>query len=70
MSDIADNSDLIVEMFTQAAINEARKDLYIHADGHCLFCDDQIEPGLKFCNRDCRDDFDREQRALKIGGNL
>lgn len=70
MSDIADNSDLIVEMFTQAAINEARKDLFVQTDGHCLFCDEAIAPDLKFCDVHCRDDFDREQRMLKIRGNL
>lgn len=69
MSDIADDSDLIVDMFTRAAIKEASKDLYIQADGHCLFCDEAIAPDLRFCDRHCRDDWDAEQRMLKINGS-
>lgn len=68
MSDVTDKADVIIEMITAAAIEEARKEVHLHTDGHCLFCDDDIEPGLKFCNRDCRDDWDKEQRALRIRG--
>jgi hypothetical protein len=70
MSDVTDKADVIIEMITKAAIDEARKEVHLHADGHCLYCDEDIAPGLKFCNRDCRDDWDQEQRALKISGKV
>jgi hypothetical protein len=68
MSDIVDDSNVIVDMFTEAAVKLARQDHFINRDGHCLFCDESIEPTQLFCNRDCRDDYDKEQKLKRIQG--
>ena len=30
--------------------------------GYCHFCNGEIPAGRLFCNGDCRDDFEREQK--------
>lgn len=69
MSDIVDNSNVIVEMFTEAAVSIARQDHFINRDGRCLFCDEEINPIQLFCDLYCRDDWEKEQRVLKISGS-
>nr|WP_315481443.1 hypothetical protein [uncultured Undibacterium sp.] len=68
MSDIVDKADLVVSMFTEAAVKLARKDQFINNDGHCLFCDELVMSEMRFCNIDCRDDFEKELAVLKISG--
>jgi len=68
MSDIADASDQLIETFTTAAIAHARRDTHLHSDGHCAFCDEPVEIGLLFCDRDCRDDYEKQQRIRIISG--
>lgn len=36
---------------------EARK---IHATGRCLYCDEPLPDGHRWCNAECRDDWQRE----------
>lgn len=31
--------------------------------GHCLWCDKPLEPGLRWCDADCRDDWERAHAA-------
>lgn len=33
--------------------------------GHCLFCEEAVPAGARWCNKDCREDWEREQRARK-----
>ncbi len=69
MSDIADNSDSLIGVLVQAGIDQSRRAPQLHADGRCHFCDETVEPGMRFCNADCRDDYDREQAAFKRVGH-
>ncbi|MFZ6730593.1 DUF2116 family Zn-ribbon domain-containing protein [Undibacterium sp. Ji42W] len=68
MSDVADSSDKLIEVFTSQAISFASRDHYVQSNGHCLFCDEAISHDEQFCNTDCRDDFDKEQAALIRNG--
>jgi hypothetical protein len=34
------------------------------ATGSCLYCEAELEAGLKFCGRACRDDWDHEQARI------
>lgn len=34
----------------------------------CLNCFTELEDGLRFCDEDCRDDWEKEQRMKKITG--
>lgn len=33
--------------------------------GHCLNCKEPLAPGVKFCDADCRDDWQLAQDATK-----
>jgi hypothetical protein len=46
---------------------KARKSV-IAPKGACHYCDEPLHDGL-FCNADCRDDFEKEQRAKERNGN-
>lgn len=35
--------------------------------GRCHFCDDELRFGI-FCSGDCRDDYEKEQRAKERNG--
>jgi hypothetical protein len=69
MSDIADVSDKNIETFINSAIANASRHTQLHSDGHCAFCDEQVDIGMVFCNKDCRDDYDKQQRIRNISGN-
>lgn len=34
-------------------------------NGVCLFCGEALPAGARWCNKECREDWEREQRARK-----
>lgn len=68
MTDIADASDKLIEAFTAAAVARACGKPVMKANGWCRFCDEAVNPGLLFCGRDCRDDFERERAGRVRAG--
>lgn len=68
MSDVADMSDKNVETFIASAIAHARGKQGMKANGRCRFCDEPVAPDTLFCDRDCRDDFERERAARVRAG--
>lgn len=69
MSDVADRSDQHVEQFIAAAIAHVGRQPRMMGTGRCWFCDEVIKPDLLFCDRDCRDDFERERAARVRAGH-
>jgi len=69
MSDIADRAEWRIAKDLQAALQHARKVEILDSDGHCSFCDEPVPYPRRFCNVDCRDDYDTEQVAKKRLGN-
>lgn len=45
----------------------ARKPI-LQPKGQCHFCDDELRFGV-FCTAECRDDYEKEQRAKERNGN-
>ena len=68
MSDVADMSDKNVETFIASAIAHARGGVRMRCTGACRFCDEPVAPDTLFCDRDCRDDFERERAARVRAG--
>ncbi|MFC5475759.1 hypothetical protein [Paraherbaspirillum soli] len=68
MSDIADRSDQIIGIEVATSLAMVRKAQDIAPDGHCCFCDEPLPHPARFCNVDCRDDYDRELAALRRAG--
>ena len=68
MSDIADRAGWRIEKDVQNARAHVSKQALLESDGRCTFCDEVISLGKLFCNVDCRDDYDKEQSALRRAG--
>ncbi len=65
MADEVDIADEVAETILQAQIDRARKDQEtVKATGHCLSCDEPLEEGRRWCDADCRDDWERERREI------
>lgn len=65
MSDAVDRAEWRIAKDLQTALQHARKVEILESDGHCCFCDEPVPQPARFCNVDCRDDYDREQAALR-----
>ena len=47
-------------------INESeRHEAALAAIGQCHNCEASVPPGARFCDRDCRDDFDKRRATAK-----
>ncbi|MGB6053732.1 MAG: hypothetical protein WBG17_00685 [Burkholderiaceae bacterium] len=68
MSDHADNADKVIAATVDAALRTIRRAPGLVADGHCHFCESEIGHPLLFCDVDCRDDYQREQAAIRRAG--
>lgn len=65
---MADEIDIAQEhqqRLHDARIKQARDRagrLEVRATGKCLNCNAELENGLRFCDAECRDDFDKMNR--------
>jgi len=70
MSDIADRADGLIEAIVTRARREVACAPSMVPDGRCRFCDEVVpHPGV-FCDTDCRDDYEKEQAALRRAGTI
>jgi hypothetical protein len=67
MADIADitqdRAEAEAELFAKR-----RREPSLIAVGACYFCSTECAKPLLFCDSYCRDDYEREQRALQRNG--
>ena len=68
MSDHADNADSRIYRTIAAGLAAARRAPALQPDCRCHFCDEVVAPDLRFCDGDCRDDYQREIAALRRAG--
>jgi hypothetical protein len=67
--DDADRAKEAEQMPIDLAIAAARAATAVLSPvGICYHCDAIVPPGCRFCDADCRDDHERQQRADKIAG--
>lgn len=64
MSDDADHASSLEELQRHTAINKARQQPELPVTGFCYYCAEPLN-GLRFCDADCRDLFEKEQRLIK-----
>ena len=64
-ADIIDNASDLEALFREAAIEEARKLNKLPSIGHCYYCNDIVENGIRFCSADCREDYELEKEAYR-----
>ena len=68
MTDEADCSDEKIAAAIQNGIDRARKQTAMPYTGECYFCGSVVRKSMRFCDADCRDDWDAEQRAKQRQG--
>jgi len=68
MSDDADRSDLKIEAAILDGVRKARAAAALPWTGYCLNCEAEVVEQLRFCDADCRDDFERLERARRLRG--
>lgn len=68
MTDLIDKTDKIIaaEVVRGLAAVRSRPGLVPH--GACHYCDEPLAPALRFCNIDCRDDYEKEVAAKTRAG--
>ncbi|MGB7650902.1 MAG: hypothetical protein WBL62_06890 [Gallionella sp.] len=70
MTDICDRAADEVERELAEALRKqaARAAMVQQPCGFCFNCDEIVGVGLRYCDGDCRDDFERLERARKNKG--
>ncbi len=68
MTDDADRTDSKIEAAILDGIQRVRSGPALTWSGVCHYCDSEIAEPLRFCDADCRDDFERVERARRIRG--
>ena len=63
MTDEADRSDEKIAAAIEEGIKKVRQQVGLLYTGECWFCGEGLEHPKRFCDADCRDDFDAEKRA-------
>jgi len=70
MSDHADIADNRIFATVSAGLAAVRRRHVLLPDCRCHFCDEAVQPDILFCNDDCRDDYEKEEKAQKIAGRV
>jgi hypothetical protein len=68
MADEIDRANDEAERFLSEALKNARGGPVLLACGQCRYCGEGVAEGLRFCDADCRDDYDRLSAARKRNG--
>ena len=66
--DEADAADLTQEQALTAALR--RRHATLPAVGQCYSCAEPVADGARFCDADCRQDFERAERARRMNGRM
>lgn len=63
MTDLFDQASMREEQDRELCIGMARRAAEsVPATGRCHWCDASVPPGYKFCDSDCRDDWERDRK--------
>ena len=68
--DIADRADIAIQRELDAGLAavRARAATATVTTGKCFYCDDAVGEGMRFCDRDCAREFERQQAARRRNG--
>ena len=68
--DDADRAEERIEQAMDDALAEVRRaqEHGVKAVGVCLFCGEPLPDHMRFCDADCRDSHEHEQRMKMIAG--
>lgn len=70
--DDADRAEQRIEEVMDDALAAVRRaqEHRVTAIGVCLYCGEPLPSPMRFCDADCRDGFDHEQRLKRMQGVL
>lgn len=68
MADIADLAQADMERDAPHVIANSKKPAGPVPDGHCHYCGEGVLPDTPFCDAECRDAWQHEQRLRAING--
>lgn len=60
--DEIDRANTMADTYLNIALKGRDKGPKIEATGWCLFCDEPLPEGRRWCDADCRDDWELENR--------
>lgn len=60
VTDVHDRATEVEELARRAAASQ-RKPAGPVATGRCLYCDEQLDDGQRWCGAHCRDEWQKEQ---------
>jgi predicted nucleic acid-binding Zn ribbon protein len=66
--DEADAADATVEQHLKRAL--ARRNATLPAVGQCYSCAEPVDDGRRFCDADCRQDWERAEKARRMNGRM
>ncbi|MDP2263272.1 MAG: hypothetical protein Q8K24_08950 [Hydrogenophaga sp.] len=67
MADVADLAEEHIEREAPYLLAACHRPVPRVAAGQCLYCDAEA-PGLRFCDADCRADWERLQERQRVNG--
>lgn len=66
MADFIDDANETAELFLQAALRKSQgKGKAPLATGFCLNCQEKLAEGARWCDADCREDWEKRGRNVK-----
>lgn len=68
--DKADIAQQIIDYLTEEAISQVlrNKEESLRFRGYCHYCYEPVAHPQRFCDLDCRSDWDKEDRMRRING--
>lgn len=68
MADVFDKAQDLDALMLQSHLNkhqaEQKRKPKVQATGKCLYCGEELAEGLRWCDADCRDDWQKENPGL------
>lgn len=70
MADLGDKAQDAADLFLDVAMKNSRKEGEPRATGYCLFCGEPVPWVCRWCDADCRDDWEKQEHARRhdLGG--
>jgi hypothetical protein len=63
MADAVDRANDLAQTEIDAIVRNRPSAKLPPGHGHCLYCDEPLDPPRRWCDADCRDDFEKAVRA-------
>jgi hypothetical protein len=69
--DFCDSSSRYEEIYLNSALDQHKQAVMSSLEketGFCLYCGEKLDHPGKFCSKECRDDYEHEQKLKQISG--